>query len=314
MEISKKSQNQNGLIFLEGLFFIILSILIVACGTQKAPITKGTSESFIKISPESSSTYTNPSLKRFITNNEGASVVVRDNKAATEGISGTDKKSNLCSLIESALVKARYNVRDRQIFESVMNKMGDNIDYVQLCEKTGTDLIFEVIEFSSDDYSVENYYTVSPINGKITNPEKNLFYEPSTMNQGYDKKGNTLTYSNGFYYNYKGKKEQPVRFEKPTPISYVLRGYHIEIKVIMLRENKIGGTYKYYYTPCDETKGGCRIKSLTPSLVYYDNIWFNKNKDRISPQRDVKDNEKILNELSNFISFVVDELSKAMEQ
>jgi len=61
-------------------------------------------------------------------------------------------------------------------------------------------------------------------------------------------------------------------------------GYHIEIKVIMLRENKIGGTYKYYYTPCDASKGGCEIRTVAP--LAYANDDDNK-------------------ELSNFITKVV---------
>jgi hypothetical protein len=294
----------------------MLASLISACAPiSKIPVNTGSLEYFIQITPESDTPYTNPSLKKFMTNNEGASVVVRDNKAAMgSGISGNSKNSDLCSLIESALVRNHYNVRDRQIFEQVMSKMGDNVDYVQLSEKTGTDLIFEVIEASSDEYQVDEYHITSTFNGITTNLKPKQFYSPSTLNQGYDKKGNKLAYRNGTYYNAKGKKEVPAHITPPTPMSYTFFGYHIAIKVIMLRENKVGGTYRYYYTPCNKENGGCKIKSLgPPTLVYYEN---NDNRTyEKSPERKSSNNENSLKELGNFISnVVIPSITEAMKE
>ncbi|MDR1757067.1 MAG: hypothetical protein LBR65_08975 [Culturomica sp.] len=321
----KKQNLSNQIILLwQGLFFIIATILLAACVLPKTMPITDTSISVINIIPEKTTNYTNPSLKKFITENEGASVVVRDNKAAIgSGVSGNSRSSNLCLLLESALLKAHYNVRDRQIFENVMDKMSDNVDYEQLSIKTGTDLIFEVIDFDTDEYNVDKYYKYSPQNytkyisnhtdyiGNLTATEK--FYDRSIPRKGYDKKGYELRYSSGRYYNNKGKVVIPVNYGPYTPTSYNFTGYHIEIKVIMLRDNKVGGTYRYYYTPCDVNKGGCKISSFGPPALHYldnnDNKYYDK-----SPDRKVDEEEALLKELSNFISkIVVPDMDKEMK-
>lgn len=48
-------------------------------------------------------------------------------------------------------------------------------------------------------------------------------------------------------------------------------GFSIEIKVILLQDNLIGGTYKYYYTPCATQDGGCEITTYDKKgeTLYY---------------------------------------------
>lgn len=261
----------------QGLFLVICACSILSCRThERVTITKG--DSYFSIKPNPLEPFTNPSLTRFIKENEGASIVVRDNKAASgTGVSANSKNGNLCTIIENALARNNFNVRDRQLFESVMSNMGNNIDYVQLHQKTGTDLIIEITEFDVDKYLVKNYstdYTNSQTG--VTTPEVNEFTKTEIVK------------------NKKGDDEKIT-----VPVSYIVYGYHIEIKIIMLRDNKIGGIYKYYYTPCTN---GCKIAKLEPSLVYYENNPYKNNE----PSQKVPDNnEELYSELSNFLTKTV---------
>ena len=262
-------KNQSSLLW-QGALLIAAITLMSACFPKptRQPVVQ--QNSYIKIKPEKQDPFTTPSLQRFVQDNKGASVVVRDSKAAAGvGVSGNSHSSKICSLIESALLKADFNVRDRQIFENVVNKMGDNIDYADLQKKTGTDLIFEVIDWGKDTYLVNHSYNSDGV-------EKQLYARKIT---GYD------------------KKNKPIYGNVPT--SYEFEGYHIEIKVIMLRENKVGGTYKYYYTPCSADNGGCKITS-TGYIDNNDNKVYEKSEDRVADN-----DEKWHEELSNFLSKTV---------
>jgi hypothetical protein len=176
---------------------------------------------------ESMSNYTDHSLRRFVQDpeNEGASVVVREpvDKASWPGL-----QSRAASLVESGLMRNKYNPRNRRLFENAVEKLPDGSDYPTIREKTATDLIFE-IDFNLDEYTVNGYSDMP--RGRET---------PFAIQ--LDKK--TVNY--------------------PT---YKVYGFSIEIKVILLADNKIAGVYKYYQTPCTM---GCRVRYFDINkLTYY---------------------------------------------
>ncbi|MDR1415994.1 MAG: hypothetical protein LBJ57_01085 [Prevotellaceae bacterium] len=228
----------------------------------------GAPTKLIKIKQESSDSYTDKSLSRFIVQNPKASVVVRDPNATSGGASTSERSNLLCNLIERGLMQKGYNPRDRKVFESVVAKMGDNSDYEAIYEKTKTDLIFEVTQFELDDYRVKDYYH----NGSKTPLNK------------IDKKLSAITFT----------------------------GFSIEIKVILLLDNLIGGTYKYYYTPCATSDGGCEITSYNKKneTLYYRLPKSDKEEaidggqDPESSRKETR-NEKWKKQLGEFISNVV---------
>jgi len=61
---------------------------------------------------------------------------------------------------------------------------------------------------------------------------------------------------------YQKNKKVPLKSKKKK-VSISLYGFSIEIKVILLQDNLIAGTYKYFYTPCSNKDGGCEIVSYT---------------------------------------------------
>ncbi|GHT03862.1 hypothetical protein AGMMS49525_09590 [Bacteroidia bacterium] len=186
--------------------------------------------SFIKINPERTDNYTNPTLKKFFQGNEGAAVIVRDlegrtsEKVQNASLSQTSGTARICQLLEQGLLKNGFNVRDRQLFEAVADKTDKNLDYAELHKKTEVDAIFEVTSFNWDKYEVNNYYE-------------------DGVQKSFDPKFNERVYD--------------------------LYGFSIEIKVIMLQNNIVGGTYKYFYTPCDSDLGGCLLTKIEDNSITY---------------------------------------------
>jgi hypothetical protein len=198
----------------------------------------------IKIEQKVADNFTNPALKRFVTDNEGSSVVVRDPKAASGSVSGVQDNSRVCSLIEQGLLRSGFNVRDRLIFEQMVSKM-DNFDAKQLHEKTGTDLIFEITNISRESYPVDGY----------TMGERKIPFK--CIEDAEDKNGNPII----------DKRGNPVK--RSVPCSKYFYGYSIEIKVLMLEDNRQGGLYKYYYVPCSEGEGCDYVKMDANNTLYF---------------------------------------------
>ncbi|MDR3351123.1 MAG: hypothetical protein LBN98_05740 [Prevotellaceae bacterium] len=206
---------------------LCLCILLGAAVTAHGQGKRGLA--FIKIPAEETVNYTNPSLRKFMQDNEGAAVIVRDlagssDKVQDASLSQATGTARICQLLEQGLLKNGFNVRDRQLFEAVADKADKNMDYAELYSKTGVDIIFEVTSFNWDRYEVNHYYQ---------------------------------------------NREQKPFDPKLNAIVYDLYGFSIELKIIMLQNNVVGGTYKYYYTPCDETQGGCLITKLGKTSITY---------------------------------------------
>jgi hypothetical protein len=168
--------------------------------------------------------------------NEGAAVIVRDlanardlsdrtsDKIQNVALSQATETARICQLLEQGLLKNDFNVRDRQLFEAVAAKTDKNMDYAELYNKTGVDIIFEITSFNADRYEVN-------------------YYQEGVAQKPFDPKNNAVVYE--------------------------LYGYSIEIKIIMLQNNIVGGTYKYYYTPCDATQGGCLLTQVGKKSITY---------------------------------------------
>jgi hypothetical protein len=177
----------------------------------------------------SSDNFSTASLQRFISDpeNQGASVVVRDPSVNRDGVSNNPVNSRVCALIEQGLMKKNYNPRDRRLFENAVAKLEDGSDYPVIRKITGTDLIFEVTQFSAVGYEVNEYFDES-------------------------------------------NRKHPFRIVKSkkeilTP-GYILIGFSIEIKVILLADNLIAGIFRYNQVPCIDN---CTVKNFTETGLSY---------------------------------------------
>jgi hypothetical protein len=254
----------------------IIAILVSSCHVteyipEKKPSVRRESYSFIKIDPVEQQNYTNKSLYDFQKNNMEYSVIVRDLANRTSqrlqdaSLSQATTTARICQIIEQALLRSNYKVRDRQLFEYITDKAETDQTYSKLHEKTGVDVIFEVTSLNWDPYDFNSYYE--------ENTKK--YFDPENHER-----------------------------------VYTMYGFSIEIKVILLKNNIVGGTYKYSYTPCDATKGGCLLTYIDEDGIRY--IPLESSKTVISKD-DVKssltNNEEMIAKyekaISEFISDIV---------
>lgn len=109
------------------------------------------SKQIIKFPTKSNDVYANNNLKEFLKYNKNPSIVLRvptsDNKAASN-ITTNQDNSILYNAIERELLKQGYSVRDRGLFNELINKSGST-DYSKIKELTNTDLILEVVNIDS---------------------------------------------------------------------------------------------------------------------------------------------------------------------
>jgi hypothetical protein len=119
------------------LLWIILS-LIIGCSSE----TK-----IIKFPKRPDDIYANPNLKEFFKLNRNQNVVLRVPNSADKATSNTNLNQDnnvLYNAIEKELLKQNYSVRDRGLFNEIINKSGST-DYSKIKDLTNTDLILEVI-------------------------------------------------------------------------------------------------------------------------------------------------------------------------
>jgi hypothetical protein len=217
--------------------------------------------------------YSNPSLQRFISDpeNQGASVVVRDPSVNRDGVSTNPVNSRVCALIERGLME-KYNPRDRKLFENAVAKLEDGSDYPAIRKVTGTDLIFEITKFNAVEYEVSEYY------------------------DGLQRR---------HPFTIKKSKEEVI-----TP-TYVLIGFSIEIKVILLADNLIAGIFKYDQIPC---MNGCNVTNFTENTLSYSD----PNTAKTSVAREISSHGMISfdrydTQIANFISkFVIPTMFRQM--
>jgi hypothetical protein len=187
--------------------------------------------SFIKIDPVQQQNYTNKSLLDFQNNNKDYSVIVRDlaNRTSTK-------------LQDASLSQSTSTARICQILEQGLLKKNYKVRDRQL------------FEFVAD--KTDKNLTYTDLHAKTG---VDVIFEVTALN--WDR------YEFNDYYQAGVKKYfDPIYQEKV----YFMYGFSIEIKVILTNnDNIVGGTYKYSYTPCDATKGGCVLTSIGEDAITY---------------------------------------------
>lgn len=204
---------------------IITACFIVASCGPSNKIPAG--NKYIRINePARKDNFTNEQLRNYLRKNDAPAIIVRGT-GATGSISAASNTERICALLEYGLAKNHFDVRDRSLFENIATaKDGLRMtSYEDLYEATHVDLLMEVTSYSlTDYYSVDGYYD-----------EMNKFY------RFVHTEGKTISYP-----------------------SYLFRGMSISIKVTILKDNLVGGTYSYSYVPCSEESGGALITQLYP--------------------------------------------------
>ena len=210
------------------LMVILGGMLCLSCGVSNV-----VGRIIIKQTPRREN-FTNEQLSNFITKNTSPTIVVRG--WGNAGAVSTSSPSNkICSLLEEALAKKGFDVRDRGLFESVISSRKDKpMTYQDIYHSTQVDLIMEVASYSLNDrYLVEGYYD-----------ESNSYQEFPEVSNG---------------------RKDPNAYHP----SYEFIGMSVTVKIVLLKDNLIGGYYNYSYVPCSEESGGADIVKLYPLIYRY---------------------------------------------
>jgi hypothetical protein len=116
----------------------LLFLLLTSCGSYT---------SLIKYQKLPDDVFANANLRDYFKNNKSPKIVLRVPNSSDKATSNTVNTVNnnvLYNAIEKELLKEGFNVRDRGLFNEIMDK-SKSADYTKLGEETNTDLILEVI-------------------------------------------------------------------------------------------------------------------------------------------------------------------------
>jgi len=136
---------------------LILGVLFASCSSVKV----------IKYQPVPNDIYANKNLKGYFQGDKSPKIVLRvpnSNDKATSNTS-TQNAAILYNAIEKEFLKNGFSVRDRGLFNEIINKTSSS-DYSKIGESTDTDLILEVV--SIDPTVVYSTNKITTVNGKKT--------------------------------------------------------------------------------------------------------------------------------------------------
>lgn len=125
-----------------------ICILLGSCSSSKT----------LKYSPKQDDIIRTESLKDFLKENKNPKVVLRVN-AASMSLTEDENNDYLYNAIENQLLASGFVVRDRQLFNQIIENDDNNIDYKKLREQSDTELIIELTKLDPKIiYETNKYY------------------------------------------------------------------------------------------------------------------------------------------------------------
>jgi hypothetical protein len=119
--------------------------------------------------------YANANLKQFLKDNKSPSIVLRVANTSDKATSQTTTTKDLLNnAIEKELLKEGFSVRDRGLFNEIINK-AQTSDYSRIKDLTNTDLILEVVNIDPGVIYSTNKVTLIT-NGKEKEVIQNIDY------------------------------------------------------------------------------------------------------------------------------------------
>lgn len=138
------------------ILLLVLSGFILSCSTTKT----------LKFTPKKDEVFSNENLTSFLNENKNPKVVLR---VTTTSNNLTDKEDNsyIYNAIENELLSSGFIVRDRQLFNQIVENDKNNADYSSLMRKSDTDLIIELTKIDSKILFETNKYYDKKNNEKV---------------------------------------------------------------------------------------------------------------------------------------------------
>jgi len=151
-----------------GIATVLIFALIVAAssGSKKSrkplppppppPPPKVYTNGTVKLAEKPDEIFSKPALSQFLKSVKNLSIVLRVPGQVTKVLEEQKYSSNsIYNTIEKEFAKAGYIVRDRALFQQVLENT--SVDYSKIKELTGTDLIVEIVGYQKVIYSLTSY-------------------------------------------------------------------------------------------------------------------------------------------------------------
>ncbi len=215
---------KNNTIKYPGIIIIaVFSLMAVASATKKPAASNTTYYVSAFVRPEADEKLEKADKLAFLKNNKNPTIVLRVPNSISSVVSENKSmqgSSNIYNAIEKELFKAGFAVRDRALFEQVLDKnYGKDIsvgkvDYSKINELTETDLILELSGFE-----------YVPIHQKQFN---------YTLTTG------------------KKKKQKTTDYTLTCNNELTLYCLKMEFRLIKVKDNDLVGDYTFNYSPCEK--------------------------------------------------------------
>ena len=213
-------------------------LLLTGCGSYT---------SLIKYQNVPDDVYANKNLKDYLKNNNSPKIVLRvpnSNDKATSNTTISPNNTVLYNAIEKELLKEGFNVRDRGLFNEIMDK-SKSAGYSKLSEETDTDLILEVVSLNTSvSYSTNSITKVN--NGNQS--EKSFITDVDYKSQGAAIEFRLIIVKNNeiagnYKYNF-------TPCERGCPLSDWI--YNRRTKVLELKETVEGKQFEEFMKSCTQ--------------------------------------------------------------
>jgi hypothetical protein len=139
--------------------FFILAMLASAGPrktTYKPPPPLVYTSGTIKLPEKKDEIFSKPSLSRILQTASNLSIVLRVPGQITKVLEeGKFATNSIYNTVEKEIAKAGFTVRDRGLFQQVLENT--SVDYSKIKELTGTDLILELVGYEKVKYPVSDY-------------------------------------------------------------------------------------------------------------------------------------------------------------
>ena len=117
----------------------------------------GQSPKTVKFNSDDPELISTKSLESFLNQSEEVKIVIRNSEFDYN--ESLYDMSYLYNIIEKEFLKTGFSVKDRALYEEVVNRSEDALDYPSIREKTDTDLILEIVRLETDlDYITDSYF------------------------------------------------------------------------------------------------------------------------------------------------------------
>ena len=119
----------------------------------------GCYQGYVQFMPPEPEIVQTPGLKEFMNSHTSPKIVLR---VPNPELVATESGNNdlLYAAIEEELIKAGFQVSDRALFEEIISRSDDKINYVEMSRRTNTDMILELVKLDTDvAYKTNKFYT-----------------------------------------------------------------------------------------------------------------------------------------------------------